>query len=476
MAGIGFELRKLLRQDDLMGIVRGYGHSALTVTGPWLLTILMLGGIVFLGGPYASARVLAEFRLIVIYNFAFSLVIAGPVVMVATRYLADAIFIKRVEDAPAMLLGYLTLVLGVSAPIVVPFYFYWIDIDNTLATISAVNFFTIAAIWMVSTFLTALKDYSAVTRAFLFGAMLALGSVALLARIASSTAMMFGFTTGLALILFLLVARVYAEYPYPVANPFRFGGYFRRYWELALSGFVYNAAIWVDKWVMWFAPEGEIQRSGLISYPDYDSAMFLAYLSIVPSIAAFVLSIETDFYESYLRFYKRILHHASFAEIEEAHHGIVSSILRGARMFVVLQGSICVVAILTAPRLFTLLGINFAQIGMFRIGVLAAFFHVLFLALSITLSYFDLRLTTLRLQLLFLVTNGIFSWCTLQMGFSYYGYGYFLSAVTTFVATFLAVAYYLNRLPYQTFVVSNASVRDPRRLDPVSLLKMPNLS
>ncbi len=466
MAGIGFELRKLLRQDDLLGIVRGYGHSALTTTGPWLLTSLMLVGIVFLGSPYAAPQVLAEFRLIVIYNFAFSLVVAGPVAMVATRYLADAIFVKRVEDAPSMLLGYLTLLLAVSAPIVVPFYFYWIDIDNTLATISAINFFTIAAIWLVSTFLTALKDYAAVTRAFLFGTMLALGSVALLAPFASSTAMMCGFTAGLALILFLLVARIYAEYPYPVVAPFRFGGLFRRYWELALSGFVYNAAIWVDKWVMWFAPEGEVQLSGLISYPDYDSAMFLAYLSIVPSIAAFVLSIETDFYESYVRFYKRILHHASFAAIEQAHHDIVLSILRGARMFVVLQGSICVVTILTAPRLFTLLGINFAQIGMFRIGVLAAFFHVLFLALSITLSYFDLRRTALRLQLLFLVTNGLFSWCTLQMGFSYYGYGYFLSALTTFAAAFLAFAHYLNGLPYQTFVVANASVRDARRLPP----------
>ena len=165
-------------------------------------------------------------------------------------------------------------------------------------------------------------------------------------------------------------------------------------------------------------------------------------------------------------FYKRIQHHASFAEIEQAHRDIVSSILRGARMFVLLQGSICVVAILTAPRWFTLLGINFAQIGMFRIGVLAAFFHVLFLALSITLSYFDLRRTALRLHVLFLVTNGLFSWCTLQMGFSYYGYWYFSLAVTTFVVTFLAVAHYLNRLPYQTFVVNNASVRDPRRLAP----------
>lgn len=466
MAGIGFELRKLLRQDDLLGIVRGYGHSAWTATGPWLLTILMLGGIVFLGTPHAATRVLAEFRLIVIYNFAFSLVVAGPVAMVTTRYLADAIFLKRVEDAPSLLLGCMTLVLAVSAPIVVPFYFYWADLDNTLATISTINFFTIAAIWLVSTFLTALKDYAAVTRAFMFGAMLALGSVAVLARIASATAMMFGFTAGLALILFLLVARVYAEYPYAAVSPFRFSGYFRRYWELALSGFVYNAAIWVDKWVMWFAPEAEVVRSGLISYPDYDSAMFLAYLSIVPSIAAFVLSIETDFYESYLRFYKRIQHHASFAEIEQAHGDIVSSILRGARMFVLLQGSICVVTVLTAPRLFTLLGINFAQIGMFRIGVLAAFFHVLFLALSITLSYFDLRRTALRLHVLFLVTNGLFSWGTLHLGFSYYGYGYFLAAVTTFVATFLAVAHYLNRLPYQTFVGNNASVRHPWSRDP----------
>jgi uncharacterized membrane protein len=466
MAGIGFELRKLLRQDDLLGIVRGYGHSALTATGPWLLTIVMLGAIVFLGSPYAPPRVLAEFRLIVIYNFAFSLVLAGPAVMVATRYLADAIFVKQVEDVTALLLGYLTLLLVVSAPLVVPFYFFWADIDDTLALISTVNFFTITAIWIASTFLTALKDYASVTRAFLLGTVFAIGSVAVLARIGSAAAMMSGFTAGLALILFLVLARIYAEYPYAASRPFRFFGYFRRYWELALSGFVYNAAIWVDKWIMWLAPEAEMQPSGLISYPDYDSAMFLAYLSIVPSIAAFVLSVETDFYESYVRFYKRIQHHASLGEIEQAHRDIVASVLRGARMFVVLQGSICVVAILMAPQLFTALGINFAQIGMFRIGVLAAFFHVLALALSITLSYFDLRKTALRLQMLFLATNALFTWWTLQLGFSYYGYGYFLSALTTFVATFLAVAHYLNRLPYQTFVAGNASVRQPGRRIP----------
>lgn len=458
MAGIGFELRKLLRRDDLMGIAQSYAHSALTATGPWLLTILMLSGIVFLGGASIAPDELAQFRLIVIYNFAFSLVCAGPPVMVATRYLADAIYEKKVDEAPSMLLGYLVLLFAVTAVIVIPFYGMVVRLDGVVATVAVVNFFVISAIWLISTFLSALKDYASITRAFAFGTALALTAAAFGASAGSTATMLAGFSAGLALILFLLLARVYAEYPYPIIHPFRYGRFFKRYWLLALSGAVYNMAIWVDKWVMWFAPEREVLASGMISYPDYDSAMFLAYLTIVPSIAAFVLTVETDFFESHQAFYRRIQTHASYAAIEVAHQEIVASILRGARTFVVLQGSICGATILMAPRLFTLLNINFAQIGMFRIGVLGAFFHVLSLGLSITLSYFDLRRPAVLLQVLFLVTNGLFTYISMRMGFSYYGFGYFLAALTSFAATFLVVAYYVGRLPYQTFVVSNTSV------------------
>ena len=47
---------------------------------------------------------------------------------------------------------------------------------------------------------------------------------------------------------------------------------------------------------------------------------------------------------------------------------------------------------------------------------------------------------------------------TLKAGFPYYGYGYFFATITTFAAAFLTAAYYLKRLPYQTFVMSNSSV------------------
>ncbi len=458
MAGIGFEIRKLLRRDDLLGVLQGYTHSALTATGPWLLTILTLTGVVFLGGQQVPADELAEFRLIIIYNFGFSLVMAGPVVMVATRYLADAIYVKRVDEAPSMMMGCVLMILAINAAIVIPFYLVYLELDRTLAILSVINYLIIAAIWLIGAFLSALKDYSAITRAFAAGMVLSLGGAALLASTSSTTVMMAGFTIGQAVILFALIARVLVEYPYPVVNPFRYGHYFRKYWALALSGLFYNIGIWIDKWIMWTAPEHETLRSGLIAYQNYDSAMFLAYLTIVPSIAAFVMSVETEFYEHYLSYFRSIQNHSSFGHIDRAHDEIVQSTLRGGRTFIVLQGSICLVTILVAPKIFSTFNVNYAQIGMFRIGVLGAFFHVLFLGLSIVLSYFDLRMATLRLQILFLVTNGVFTFMTLKAGFPYYGYGYFLATLVTFAATFLTAAHYLKWLPYQTFVLSNSSV------------------
>ena len=52
---------------------------------------------------------------------------------------------------------------------------------------------------------------------------------------------------------------------------------------------------------------------------------------------------------------------------------------------------------------------------------------------------------------------------TLELGFPYYGYGNFFSNMTTFLfAAFaaFAAAYYLNQLPYLTFVRNNASVQN----------------
>src|SRR5213593_535795 len=417
MAGIGFELRKLSRRDDLLGVVEGYAYSAIASTGPWLFTIVALSGVVMFGSRFVSAADMAEFRLIIIYNFTFSLIISAPIAMVSMRHLADSIYIKNVSDAPSMLLTGIVFTFGIEMPLVLGFYGYYVQLPIAIRLIAIANFFVVTAIWLACVFLTALKDYRRLSFTFFAGMGMALASAAAAAPSWGVTGILTGFTLGLTLLLCLLIARVLAEYPYPTRRVFSFTRHFRGYWELALSGLIYNLAIWIDKLIMWASPQRSVLQNGMVSYPDYDSAMFLAYLTIVPTMASFVLNVETDFFEKYIAYYRDIQHHANLNRIEQNHRSIVESILRAARNFVVLQGTISLISILLAPYLFTALNVSFLQLAMFRIGVLGAFFHVMFLMMMILLSYFDMRRMTLAIQTLFLALNAIATFVAMRFGF-----------------------------------------------------------
>jgi uncharacterized membrane protein len=459
MAGIGFELRRLTRKDDLLGVVQGYGYAALTTSGPWLFTILALSAIVALGMPATTPQELSTFRTLIVYNFAFSLVFSGAVTAVATRRLADYIHQKDVSQAPALMVGSLVVVYAVSMPLVAPFYLFHLDLDPAVRLAAILNFTLVSGIWVVSVFLTALKNYRAVTWSFLVGMIVGILAAGIMSYHWAVTGMLMGFNAGLALILFTLISRVFAEYPTRADRPFALLEYFCRYWDLALAALAYNAAVWIDKLIMWSAPDREMLANGLFSHPDYDGAMFLAYLSIIPAMAAFTLTIETGFYEQYLRFYDDIQRHVPYEKIEANHRDLIQSFLEGGRNFLILQGSISLVAIMLAPQLFTWLGINFRQLGIFRLGLAGAFFHAGFLFLSIFLSYFDQRRMQLRLSLLLFATNGAFTLLSLRLGFAFYGYGYFLSALIACGCAFVAVGRLISRLPYHTFVTMNTSIQ-----------------
>ncbi|HTA46270.1 MAG TPA: exopolysaccharide Pel transporter PelG [Bryobacteraceae bacterium] len=458
MAGIGFELRRLTQRDDLAGMLQGYGYAALTTAGPWLFTILALSAMVALGTPATTPQELATFRGLITYNFAFSLVFTAPVTAATTRRLADYIYQKDVKQAAALMSGSLALVYGIALPLVCPFYLWHLHLNPVITLAAILNFALVSGIWVVSVFLTAVKNYRAVTWSFLVGLAISVAAAAVFAYAWGVEGMLTGFNAGLAFILFTLVARVFAEYPARADQAFAFLEYLRRYWDLVLAALLYSAAVWVDKWIMWWAPGREALTSGLLLNPDYDSAMFMAYLTIVPSMAAFTLSIETGFYEQYLKFYSDIQRHVPYTKIEANHHGLIESLVEGARTFLVLQGSITVTAILLAPKIFIWLGINFRQIGIFRFGVAGAFFHAGFLFLSVILSYFDLRRTQLAASALLLVANALFTIISIRLGFAWYGYGYFLAALVAFGCTFVAVGRAISRLPYHTFVTGNTSI------------------
>lgn len=230
MAGIGFELRKLARRDDLMGVVASLAHASVVSTGPWIMTILALASIDVFGVRWLDEEEMKVFRIIIIYNFGFSLVAAGPLMMIATRYLADRIYEKKVTETPGMLVGGF-IVLLVQLPIVGWFYGLYAALDPVVRIAAIANYFVISFIWYVGIFLSALRDFRSITIGFAVGMSSAFVFAILFGQYWGAAGMLTGFSLGLALLLALEVARVLVEFPYGFIRPFAFLRAAGKYWS-----------------------------------------------------------------------------------------------------------------------------------------------------------------------------------------------------------------------------------------------------
>ena len=351
MAGIGFALRTLVERDDLGARVQGYGHAAVVAAGPWLFTVLALAGFSAATRGVLNHKELSQVTALIIYNFSFSLVISGPIVMVLTRHLANCLFARRAEDVPGVLIAALILLWGVQLPIGIAFLVFVLDLPTADSLLSLIGFLVTGGIWVACVFLSTLKNFRAITVSFALGMLVAFLAATFLSPIYGDTGALAGLTLGLVVIFYGLLGCILAEYPYPIKNLLSVLPSFRRYWDLALVGLFYNAAIWVDKWVMWLSPDGQSVGRGLVTNPAYDSSMFLAYLTIVPALVLFVVSVETRFYERYITFYADIQNHATLQKIKHNHKLIMTALGEGIRNITVVQGVICYLALLIAPGL-----------------------------------------------------------------------------------------------------------------------------
>ena len=219
MAGIGFQLRTLSRQDTLSSMVAAAGHAAVIAAGPWLFTILSLAAITLTTERVVGLDTLATFRIVIIYAFAVSLVLTAPVTMVATRLVADALWLKKPEAIPPLLLGAFTLAIGAVGIGTALLIAVFRPPPGTAIVLASASLL-VGLIWVVLSFCGAVRDYRGVTLAFLVGlivSMIASVSAAIVGF--GATGITWGFLSGLCVTLFGLTWRVLATFPQPVMEP-----------------------------------------------------------------------------------------------------------------------------------------------------------------------------------------------------------------------------------------------------------------
>ena len=463
MAGIGFELRKLSRQESLSSVLAAGGHAAIIAAGPWLFTIASLAVISITVERLVGLDALANFRAIIIYAFATSLVLTAPITMVATRLVADALWAKQPGRVRPLLFAAFTVSAATVCVGVVALSLYF-KLALDLAVALASTTLTVALIWVALGFCGAVRDYGAVTTAFLLGLFIALvGSIGAAAGGLDASGMVHGFNAGLMVTFLGLTLRIMATFPQPVSD-LRAGlsqliAGFTSYRSLAVAALAGTAAVWIDKWVFWFSPVGESVSGGLVHAPLYDSAMFISSLVIIPSLASFVAKLETDFFERYQRYYGSIKSHGTIGQIEDARRRLSAHTLDTLVLITIAQVGMCAVLIMTAPMLVSSLNLQFRQIAILRYGALAAVFHFIFIASTSFLLFFDRRFLYLGLQCLFLMLNFTLAALTVHLGQDYYGVGYFLACLISSLLAYIMATSTFQNLNFLTFIGNNPSIR-----------------
>jgi len=208
----------------------------------------------------------------------------------------------------------------------------------------------------------------------------------------------------------------------------------------------------MDKFVFWFMGEGKLVTGLLYTNLYYDTAIFLAYLTVVPSFAIFMVQVETNFYIKYAYYFRTIENRYDLNMIDSGRLEIVTSLRQALNRLLRIQFFITLLAWLFAEPIFKFLGLPTMMIPIFRYGSIAAFLQALFLILNIIHLYFKDTKPVLINYAFFMVSNFLLSWLSLVLDFRFWGLGYLLSTLMTLVLSFVTLNKTLISLNLFTFM------------------------
>jgi uncharacterized membrane protein len=455
MAGIGFELRKLLKKDSLLGLVQAYSYAGVIGSGPWVLSIV---GILMVGllsrAVVVPEFLITQFQVSVTYLIASSLILTGVVQLAFTRFISDRLFEKRDDLVMSNFNGLLLWVVGLSGllGLLLAFtLFSGLPVVYRLLMLAA--FVLLCAIWVATIFLSGLKMYRAILLLYALGYAITV-IVALLARPFGLEGLLGGFVLGHFVLFIGMWVMTSWHYRSKVTISYEFAQRSTCYPTLMAVGLLYNLGVWVDKFMFWtWAETSDAIIGPLRASVIYDLPVFMAYLSIIPGMAVFLVRIETDFVEYYDRFFDSVRAGGSLEYIEDMRDEMVYSIRQGLAEIGKIQTLAMLAAIVAGPAVFSVLEISELYLPLLYIQTLAASLQVGLLALLNVFFYLDQRRLILALCAFFCISNIVFTALSFHLGASFYGYGYALSVLLTLLLGLFALDRKLSRLEYETFML-----------------------
>lgn len=449
MAGIGFKIQKLLAEDTYWGSVKGYFYSAVISSGPWLISIICISVLGIISAPLLGNQENHIFRAWITYCYAASLIISGAIQVLMTRYLSDCIY---KNDDESIFSSFITF----SIPtFIIQFILAWVYLNTfglpaIFCFVGAFLFSVINEIWIAMIYLSAAKDFVTIVVAYFVGGTVSILGSYFLVDSYGLSGLIIGYSLGQTTLLAILISRILLEFPIRKWFNTDCLKYFIEHPQLLSIGLFYNSAIWIDKILFWIF-RGEEVHPGLYTCPFYETPCFLAFVTIVPTLSIFLIRVETSFFTAYRDYYSKVVDKFPLAEILAEKEIVMDSLKLSFYKLMIFQGVITAICIIIAPGLIKSLNMETFQLPILRITILGAFVHALLMVLMIIILYFDWKGLAFKVNLLFFMSNMVFTYYVMQFDLTLQGYGYFLSCLVTLAYATIMFFRRWEDLEYITF-------------------------
>lgn len=408
MAGIGFELKRVLQRGGIFRILGVSLAGTAIVAGPWLLSVL---GIFLIQRFAASALTEAPalFTAVVVYCYACSLLLFSGLHYVFTRQISDLIYEDKNREAGSALASFLLALLALSAAAatiaLLPLRIRGIVSHPVLYLVSAGILFTVVNLnWVIMSFISLLKSYLGILLVYTGGTLISLVGVRLFGAHYDTGGALLGYALGqcfTALVLYLMTLTGYAPAGISLKALL---SYLSRYRMLFLAGLLYAWASWADKIVFWFAIGRRVEGSWFRVFDAYDVPIFFSILTMIPGLLYFTIETETSFYPR-LRRFLRCIGQESWTGIIRNKQQMIRTMNAGIREQSILQGICSLTLVLLAPAIGHALFGDTVSVSALRMTLGAVYFHALFLTLMIFLFYFELYSQAVMAVIVFFAVN-----------------------------------------------------------------------
>ncbi|MBC7332879.1 MAG: exopolysaccharide Pel transporter PelG [Actinobacteria bacterium] len=457
MAGVGFELKKLFRTKGFLGAARAYVYSTIVTVGPFAFcTILIVTLLILLNYLKVPFKEKELFVATIVYAFIFSQIVSSGFRMIITRFIADTLYRRQFDDILPSLYGLLSIVVTVGGVIGVLFM-YSSPLPFEVKLLSYLLYMALIVVFSMMEYLSTIKDYVKIVKSFVSGIAVSVIMAFVLLRLTNLrevVSLLLSMNSGFLITISMLISYLKSFFGRPSkssTNYYRFLTYFDRFPSLFFVALFYTLGLYSHNFVFWASDLRVTVADTYVYAPIYDVPTFYAFLSILPSMIVFVVSVETSFYEKYRTYYNLITGKGNFEDIEDARKDMTRVLWAEIWNMMEIQLFFSLISIAAGYYLLPRIGFTQVSIDIFNILVLGAYMNAIMLVVILTLLYFEDRKGALFVSSSYLLTNVVFTYITLIYGENLYGLGFFMAAFLSLVMALIELVVYLRNIHYHTF-------------------------